>query len=88
MRLASILNEQTRREMEIKSTFKYSKKELRQEMRQFRALNSRSNSIFKKPAKSKVLLKDESVQKIDSAPLINDSLKKKSKAHRSPNRSS
>ena len=40
-RLAKILREQTLQEIDIRNTFKYNKKELRQELRKFRILKSR-----------------------------------------------
>jgi len=41
-KLTQILREQTSQEREIRNTFKFNKKELRQEMRSFRALKSKS----------------------------------------------
>ena len=79
-KLTKIFQEQTLQEIEIRNTFKYNKKELRKEIRNFRALKSKSN--LKVPVS--VLSKDDSVQNIESAPLIKDRIKKKVKTRRSP----
>jgi hypothetical protein len=85
-RLAKILREQTLQEIDIRNTFKYNKKELRQELRKFRTLKSRQRSTLKEPVSA--LSRDDSVQNIESAPLIKDIIKKKAKTRRSPRNNS